>query len=161
MPHWANSLWHTNRVKHDKERANPRRENLLLNNAIQAIGLKVIGYEQEFKAEWGPLWYDAAVEIKGKTCVIFLRDYRALEPLSYKWKPLNLQARQRKIAYAKSVGMPFLEVWPTSQSSIQAQIELWLAFIDRQPYREAGKRMPKDLQANHPSFTKAKRGRKI
>lgn len=139
----------TNRTKHNKYREFPSRRKQLLRQAIQEVGLKVIGYEYEIQDPALPywIWYDVACEIKGRLVFLFVFDEHVQQAKSYIHKPLNVRARQRKIDYAKYKSIPFIEVRALSQDRMQAQIEFALMFLDRKPYNEAPFRLPPGWRA--------------
>lgn len=144
-----------NRGKHDVIRANPSRPRFLLRQAVAEAGLEVIGYEHEFASDSPrPVWYDVAVRLAdGRVAVIFLHDYKSKQAANR----YNVAARQRKIDYAREQEIPFVEVWPTSMRRIQAQIELWLMTMTRNPYREAATKPPKEDEGTFKRPTRTKR----
>lgn len=119
-----------NIAHHNDMKKTPTRERFLLWEAAKDSGYKIVGLEYALEAPWGPVWYDVVFDLGDTLGLVFL------------YKPThegrkNIQARTRKIVFAKNNGYPFLEIWPTSQIGYRAQIELWLATRRARPYVEA------------------------
>lgn len=131
-----------NMRKHERWKTEPRsRPHFLLREAVARCAVHILDYEwlanPNFKElEERPVWFEILVEAYGRKCAIFLRDPHCDVHIQH-WKQENFNARTRKIQYAMEHGIPFCEVRATSQSKMQAQVELWLATMSRQPYMEA------------------------
>jgi hypothetical protein len=120
-------------------RTAPTRRELSLRNAIEALGLTVIGWNHDvwIKEEDMdvPVFFHAAIELNGRPAYIWFADKHVTPG-----NPFNTEARRRRIKIVNDNECYGLEVWDGTAQALEAEIELWLMTLARNPVKLATKR---------------------
>jgi hypothetical protein len=121
-------------VRYRKRRENPTRPLMNLRQAITNCNLKVIGWEwsPNFDCNNGPafpVWFNAQIELKGKTGFIQLV-FPGHVTLS---EPDWTRALERRRDYVREHDVYYCEVRNSSMTEIEAQLGLWLVTLEKNP----------------------------
>lgn len=118
--HQRHAVYMRHAREKEKRIEDPNRDEWLLRQAVDRVGLEVVGYEH-FDY---PYNYDVAVRINGQLAYIDIKHLRR----GY-LPPRDQRVLNRKIALCEAAGIPLCIVIPGSVVEMQAQIDVWSMFI--------------------------------
>lgn len=122
-----------------KRRMSPTHNVLVLRQAVEAVGLKVMQYEDILipPGEMYPISFHVSILYRNRIAYIHSVSRQEFIRRRCLKSPKNGAIFKRRVKFCTDYGIPYLEVIPGTIQFVRAQIELWLMLLKQTPIRIA------------------------